>query len=454
MYKLDEQLYMLADGQIGNKLESAIMAVNGQANIVSDWGAVLRSESYLLEEAQAKTHFFKLLFTHWHIQEELSLFDFAVNQGELTRQQVNEIMIEAPSILERIYLQQVGNTYLIHPIYNNNAPFWLAFYAKKLYGIFWQQPLTHIEQPVENIKKLRSILKLIVSKNRAATIIHKLVQKMTIENSPSFVLKQLNLFNVCTHFTSGRRHLLKLRKCISQVEQHWATGEWALTEKERTLFSYMLLREAVVRRDRQQIITHGLFLIENDRLHNYAVELVVEYSDVLQRMSPQPKALIKNYEANYLEYVFFVLVNTLVNEEQFDRAYEILLHYELASCEAIYSALHERCEEQVHLIEATIQRDIALLVDQSVQHVRESITVWKKQYSDKQSSYFHIANLSSQHIINLLKILFVKEEDIILEKLLDTYKKYVLNEEHLASLRQFIGQRIIIFEDNMNIVLG
>lgn len=457
MYRLDEQLYMLADGQIGNKLEAAIVQVNGQTNSVSSWGNVLSSTSYLLDEVSAQLEFSKVVFVDWHIQAGQSLFRYAVRQGEVTREicyeWFNEKGIECTIQLERIYVHQVGEYYLIQPIYRENTVFWQALYAKKLYALFLQQPLLQIRQPVESIYALRRALQMVVSKNRAATILHKLIQKLTSENSPSFLLKQLNIFNICTHFTSGRRHLLKLRKCIVKIEQQWGTDEWALTEKERTLFSYMLLREAVARRDRQQIIHHGLFLIENDRLHNYAVELVVEYSDVLQPMSPQPKALIKNYEANYLEYVFFVLIDALVIEEQFERAYDLLLHFELASCEAIYTALHEHQEEQIHLIEATMQRDIALLVDQSLQHVRESVTVWKMQYSDKKSVYFHLARSSSKHVSNLLKVLFVNEEDVILEKLLDAYKKYLINDAHLASLRQFIEQRIVIFEENVNVML-
>ncbi|MER2190828.1 MAG: Fe-S-cluster redox enzyme [Solibacillus sp.] len=457
MYQLDKRIYMLADGQAGNKLEAAIMNVHEKSYVVSNWGVVLLSESYLLDEASAQFYFSKLSFEHWQIHAGQSTFQYAIRQGEITRQMcfewLNEKINACTTVLEKIYAHQIGGRFFIQPIYTEDAIFWQALYAKKLYGLFLQQPLSVIEQPVERMYTLRAALQTVVSKNRAATILHKLIQKITAENPSSFFIKQLNLFNICTHFTSGRRHLLKLRKCILQVEAQWGIGPWALTEKERTLFSYMLLREAVMRRDRQQIIAHGLFLIENDRLHNYAIELVVEYSDVLQPLSPQPKALIKNYEANYLEYVFFVLIDALVIEQQFDHAYELLLHYELASCEAIYIALHEHQPEQMPLIEATMQRDIALLVDQSMQHVLESIAVWKTQYGDKQSTYFQLAHSSSKHVSNLLKVLFVNEEDVILEKLLDAYKKYLLNDLHLASLRQFIEQRIVVFEENMNIIL-
>lgn len=456
MYRLDEQLYKLANGQVGEKLEVAIRQIMGQASTVVDWGVLLQSEYFLLDEVSAQLKFMGLLSEHWHMEAGAAIFQRAVTNGEITRTLCSEWLyeksFESHALLQKIYVHQVGECYFVQPIYAEQRVFWETLYAKKLYAIFWQQPLSHIEQPVERMQALLQVLQLAVAKNSATTILHKLIQKLNAENPPSFLLKQLNVLNVCTHFTSGRRHLRKLRKCIAHVEEQWRVGEWALTEKERTLFSYMLLREAVMRNNRQQIIAHGLFLIKNDRLHNYAVELVMEYSDVLQAMPPQPKALIKNYEANYLEYVFFMLIDALVIEGKFEQAYALLLHYELASCEAIYALLNEQKKEQIHLIEATMQRDIAILVDQSVQNMRESLTVWQMQYADRRSDYFQLAQSSSKHIINLLKIFFVQEEDILLEKLLDAYKKYVGNDAHLRSLRRFFEQRIVVYEENVNIV--
>lgn len=455
MYRLDEQLYKLANGQVGEKLEAAIRQMMGQIATLSDWGVLLQSEFFLLDEASAQVDFTRLLSEHWHIEAGADIFQRAVTKGEITPalcyEWLNEKSVEPLASLQKIYVHQVGERYFIQSIYADQHVFWETLYAKKLYAFFWQQPLSHIEQPVERMQALRHALQLTVAKNSATTILHKLIQKLNAENPPSFLLKQLNVLNVCMHFTSGRRHLRKLRKCIAHVEEQWRAGEWALTEKERTLFSYMLLREAVIRNNRQHIIAHGLFLIENERLHNYAVELVMEYSEVLQAMPPQPKALIKNYEANYLEYVFFVLIDALVIEEEFEQAYELLLHYELASCEAIYMLLNEQKNEQIHLIEATMQRDIAMLVDQSVQNMRESLTIWQMQRADKRSDYFQLAKSSSKHVSNLLKILFVQEEDILLEKLLDAYKKYLSNDAHLRSLRRFFEQRIVVYEENVNI---
>ena len=281
-----------------------------------------------------------------------------------------------------------------------------------------------------------------MSINRVATIIHKLVQLLDYENPRSLELKELHLFNVRTHFSSGRRHFLKLRKCILQVQEGWATGRWALNEKEKTLLSYILLQEAVIKKERPKIIEHGLFLIEADRLNNHAVELVVEYSDVLSSMNPQPQALVKNYAANYLEYVFFVLLDALVKEDQVEVAFELVKEYELATCTVIFEALHtSSIEEELHKIEATVQQDIAFLVDGSAQSMRESLQIWQEQYMKSDGPYWEITEMTSQHICNLLKILFSAEKDSILEKLISVYKKYLIVPAHFNGVREFIEEK-------------
>lgn len=448
MNRVDRQLYELADGQVGNKLEKAIAQLPEQTYVTSDWGGVLLGESYLIAEPSAQLEFSLIVSKHWGIEVGQSTFYYAVRQGNITQEMCfnwlnREKEKNMPkSELLTLYVQRVGELYFLQPIYRQQEDFWRTLYAKKLYSCFLYEPLSSIQRPLECMQSLQKAMLLTLSKNRTATILHKLIQKMTVENPQTFTLKQINLFNICNHFTSGRKHLLKLHKCIEQVQQQWCTGEWAITEKEQTLFAYMLLREAVMRRDREQIIQKGLFLIENERLHNYAVELVLEYGEILEPMSPQPMALIKNYEQNYLEYVFFVLMDALVIERQFEQAYNLLLHYELASCEAIYTMLHEKDDEQLPFIEATIQRNIAFLVHDSIRYTRESIAIWSECYHDKKGPYFSIAWQSSQHITNVLKVLFMAEEDYVLEKLLKTYKKYVYFEVHFASVRQLIEQRI------------
>lgn len=484
MQNFDEQLYALTKGVAGQMLETTLQKFNKQTLTSPIWGEMIFPSLFLTEEACVQRQLFEIVKTHWANLQLLSdellekagvslqvanermrqffsdsqnkqvLFHYTELKSELHFEHLVELVFGKSfncsfrqSGLEKVYIHKIDHRYLIHPIYLENTAFWDELYAKKLYSIFMQIPLSEIEQSLTVMTTFRSALQRIVTKNRAATVLHKIIQQIDKGNPRSFELKQLHLLNIRTHFTSGRRHFLKLKKCILRLEQSWGTGPWALNEKEKTLLAYMLLHEAVVKKDRQQVIANGLFLIEEDRLHNHAVELVVEYSDVLNNMNPQPTALIKNYEANYLEYVFFALIDALVTSAQFDCAYELLRHYELATCEAIYQALHATEKmEQLHTIEATIQRDIALLVDGSMHHVRESIAEWLASYEEKTSPYFLVAKHSSKHVSNIMKILFVAEEDLILEKMMTVYKKYFKNEWHLTSLRCFIEQRVLVYD--------
>lgn len=483
MQKLDECLYTLSNGQTGDRLEEAIRQWSGQTYATVIWGEQILVAQFLLDEQQAQAQLIELIKKHWSLRllssdlagkvglsletvkarihqffvqskNHQMLFSYTELRSELRFEQLVELLFGktiAPVTqqfgLEKIYLHKFSHRYFIQPIYLEQAAFSYVIYAKKIYSSFLQVPLSLVADSFRVMTNFRDALQKVVTKNRTATILHKLVQKIDEENIRSDELKQLHLLNIRTHFTSGRRHFLKLKKCIHYVEQRWDSGRWALNEKEKILFAYMLLHEAVVRRDRQQVIVYGLFLIEEGRLYNYAVELVVEYSDVLNSMNPQPSALIKNYEANYLEYVFFVLVDALVEEEQFERAYELLVDYELATCTSIYQVLHAvDQEEELHVMEASIQQNIALLVDGSLQNIRDSITEWLSGYGEKTSPYFLIARQSSKHMSNILKILFIAEEDIVLDKLMHVYKKYVKNDVHLTDLREFIEERALVYE--------
>lgn len=74
----------------------------------------------------------------------------------------------------------------------------------------------------------------------------------------------------------------------SALLENWSTGTFALNTKEQTLLGYMLFQEAVYKRDYRSILLQGMYLIEEERINNHAIELVVEYADVLSSMNPQP----------------------------------------------------------------------------------------------------------------------------------------------------------------------
>ena len=479
----DEQLFQRTNGQTGEKFEKALdehfQHITHEQAI---WGQAFNNVDFLIEQDRAERFCFQLLKNYWgkvnlffydsfheanfnienanekiqqffnNQQNRHALFQFLQTQGEVQFEQFVEYIfskqITAPPSqtgLDKISVYKINERYLVQPIYSEHAHFWNVIYAKKLYSLFYFQPLKKMERAVELMKILKRQLKQELTTNRVATILHKLIQHIDYENPRSFALKQLHLQNVCTHFTSGRRHMLKLRKCIQTLKQGWATGPFALNDKEQTLLAYMLFQEAVYKKDYDYIITHGMYLIEDERLYDHAIELVVEYEDVLSSMNPQPHALVKDYQANYLEQVFYVLIDTLVKKDQFSKGYQLMMRYELATCTGLFELLHsQQLDEQLHKIEAIVQQDIALIVDGSAQIIRESLATWKAHYLEKKGPYYMIAERTSNHLCNLLKILFHEEQDLLLEKLLYVYKKYLLIPRHFHQFRQFIEQRIAI----------
>ncbi|MER2039237.1 MAG: Fe-S-cluster redox enzyme [Solibacillus sp.] len=479
---IDEQLFQRTNGQTGEILEKALSVKNQQPTREMLWGETLNSSEFLVDQERAERFCFQLLKNYWgnvnlffydsfheanfnietanekmknffeYPQNRQQLFAFLLLHGEVQFEQIVEFIfakpISAPVIptgLDKISVFKVNERYLIQPIYSEHSAFWETIYTKKLYSLFLQFSLQKMERPVDLMTIFKTQLQQQLTMNRVATIIHKLIQQLDYENPKSFALKQLHLFNVRSHFTSGRRHFLKLRKCISTLQQNWATGPFALNDKENTLLAYMLFQEAVFKRNCQNIIMQGQYLIENERLTDHAIELVVEYGDVLSSMNPQPGALVKDYKGNYLEHVFYVLIDTLVKEGQFNRAFKLIKNYELASCTVIYELVNKENEQQeLHKIEAMVQQNIAILVDGTPQRIRESIMTWQTEYLIKQGPYYVIAEMSSQHICNLLKILFHAEQDSIVEKLLSVYKKYLLIPSHLQNFRQFIEQHMTL----------
>lgn len=247
------------------------------------------------------------------------------------------------------------------------------------------------------------------------------------------------------HYSSGRRHFKKLRKCVLHVQHSWSEGAFALNHQEQTLLAYMLFQEALFRKDYAGVLENGAYLIEEDRLSNHAIGLVVDYEAIFNSLNPQPHALVKDYKANYLERVFFELVNAFVEQNELANAWKLIQQYELASCTVIFELLHEENPQpMLHKIEAEVQQDIAVLIDGTTQIIRDSLATWQEHYLMKKGPYYEVANRTSKHVCNLLKILFYAEQDALVEKLLAVYKKYLIVPAHFANLRQFIEQRTAI----------
>ncbi|WP_042470244.1 hypothetical protein [Bacillus ndiopicus] len=465
MLQIDERLYSMTQGKIGEPFMRAIAEISNETSII--WGELLPLEqilvndeqvlalvkSYCVEDVAAfssaeqgvKKVLQDLLQHNYdaHVLQYMMLHQTIETQGLLRFLTGVEMSLPVQEI-KALVVHKVENKWLIHPIWREDEPFWRTLYAKKLYSILMQVNIVNIPNPALIILELQKALANTMSKNRVATIIHQLINHITQQSELSYELKMLHLNDVIIHFTSGSRHFRKLRKRIAQLEAMWSEeGQWALTEKERTLLAYILLEEAVSRKDTEQILIQGLFLIEDDRLNNHIVELMVEYNEVLKIIPPQPETIVKAYDKNCGEFILYHVIGALAKANQFERIVALLKDYEIASCLEIYQYINGAQDvDLLHKLEASVQRGIASIVDGSPQNIRQSLAKWQGDYRVKKGPYAEIALMTSKHVCNILKSLWATEQFELFERLIEIYRKYLFIPAHFKQLRAFVATTV------------
>ncbi|MFP3918602.1 hypothetical protein U5N28_12400 [Lysinibacillus telephonicus] len=476
MLKIDYELLNETKGKVGHSLEDAICRLS------EDWsdifGAILPANSILVNKEKASKLIFSTaqnywgdvnLFLHATIQgtsidlenandrlkaffsspqAKKTIFDYLLIHNSFKFENLIGLVFgkeikfsKAVGGLHQIYLYQIGKKYLVHIIYNEHSNFWNVLFTKKIYSIFMQTPLHTIQNATQLMKQFKGLLETQYTLNQSVIITNQLIKYIDNENIRSFQLKELHLFNLISHYNGGKRHFRKLNSLIEDIIKSWEKGKWALSEKELTLLTYILAITTSTQNDTEKIIKYGKQLIQNDRLINHAIELLLEYSDVLPNLKPEPTTLVKRYDNNYLEQVFYILIDALVQSNQFSEVVQLLKQHEIASCTSIYEYFNAQQfnKDLLHRIEATVQRDIAYIVHNSPQYVLQSIEEWLEHYYDERSPYYEIANMTSNHVCNILKSLFATEQYELFEKLMEIYKKYFKIDEHFINLRDFVS---------------
>ncbi|MCM3389586.1 hypothetical protein [Ureibacillus chungkukjangi] len=484
MLKVDEQLLNATKGIIGEPLEDAILNLtHSEAFHHEIFGALLPLDSILVTKTRAQNLIITLaqkywgnvdLFLHATLQEtkidlenandrleayfssnsgKKAIHDYITIHNRLEFESLiglvfgKEVKIaKSKSVggLRQIYVYQVGNKYFVHTILNDNHEFWDVLFIKKIYSLFMQTSLATIHNANELIKHFKSLLESHFTLNQSVIITNHLISFLDQENIRSYHLKELHLYNLISHFNGGKRHFRKVDSLIEEIISSWGNGKWALSEKEYTLLSYIQAITAAEHNDTARVIEFGKYLIENDRLVNHAIELFLEYSDVLPNFKPEPNTLVKRYDNNYLEQIFYILIDALVQNHKYYEVVELLKQHEIASCISLYEYFNREQfdEDAIFKIEATVQRDIAYIVHDSPQHVVQSIEIWLQNYPEEKSPFFEIAYMTSKHICNVLKALFVTEHYELFEKLMEVYKKYLKIDTHFADLRDFVSAHV------------
>ncbi|MEG0258377.1 MAG: hypothetical protein RR595_06330 [Lysinibacillus sp.] len=347
--------------------------------------------------------------------------------------------------LKSIHMCKVEDRYLVHIIYEENERFWHWLFAKKIYSLL-------IHKSIEKISFIRELMTHLESSWREAyphvnklgvdfkDFLDKCITHVDKHNATCLTKKQLRLHQIVVHYREAKEDFTLVRHLVATFESEWRYSMYAQTEKEQVLIAYILLDIAAKEGCIAETIQYGEFLLQDERLNNYAVEIMLEYYDVLPNVKPTPKLLIKHYGKNYLEYLYAELLSNYVKAGQYEQGLQLLRTHELASSESIFEVIttEKAKDEQFIAIEAAVQRDIAMLVDNSLTHVGVSTEEWRANYKDAQVDYFKIAKNTSLHVMDILKILFVTEQFELFEKLMDIYKKYLLVDEHFEEMREFM----------------
>lgn len=483
MLKIDEQLLNESKGLIGQPLEDAIFNFQSKEIDVDIFGAILPTEPLLVNFEKAKDLVVSIAQKHWgevdlflHAtlqktsldlenanqrlisyfsspQGTKALFDYLLVHNTMEFENLISLVFgkevklsKSVGGLRQIHLYKIGKKYFLHIIYNDRSPFWNMLFAKKIYSIFMQTPVEDIQNATQLLKQFKSLLEQFHTLNQSVIIINQLISYIDNENIRSYQLKEFHLFNLIVHYNGGKRHFRKLNTMIEEIIINWGKGKWALSEKEYTLLIYIQAITAYKQSHVEKVIEYGKYLITKDRLINHAIELLLEYSDVLPSLKPEPSTLVKRYDKNYLEHIFFILIDALVQNKQFNEVVQLIQQHEIASCTSIYEYFNipEMKQESLFKIEATVQRDLAYIVHNSPQYVWHSIEVWLQHYQNKEGPYYEISEMTSRHLCNLLKALFATEQYELFEKLMEIYNKYLKIIPHFDDLRDFVSQYVKI----------
>lgn len=405
---------------------------------------------YLLTKDKAIETFQDLL-TEWDIQDESQLMkmfqftqsEFIVGFEQLARQfSISKNFVL--TYLQQIAIIQIDGRYIVQPIHISSAKEDERKLELLIRTTFKQIPIEFWVDGVQSFRFYQKFVPQIMSKTQARKVLEEVTLRITKRNKKSLAIKQIQMLHVVYHFSLKSRFTVKHAQLI---QRKWGSGKWALTEKEKTMLAYILMQETARRMQDEMTLKHALFLIENDRLANFAVELILDYGHLLPPFKPDSNIYVKNFRANYLEYTFFLTIEVLDRLQRYEEIVGILKQFPIASCDALSLYLHTREIDNLVQLEATMQRDIAYIVDQSHKNIRKSLQKWNYIYTVEGTKEYKIARQISSHTCRLLKAIFMTEQYSLFDKLMTAYNKYFFFEDDYLHLKNFVSSKMELIEN-------
>lgn len=385
-------------------------------------------------------HVFREQMQFWQVEDTQieQAFQYAVCNGHLQFEKLSTYLTMPTSFilthLQDVYIFQVGEQFFLHCIYSDRVKEGERAFLTHSEQIFMQQPLHQIYAMYEWLTCYIELAQRSFSVNKVCEQLQLLMDHFLKRQPKSMQLKVFCMTEVLYRFTKGSKQYPYVLRRMAQLKLMWKRGKWALSVKERTLFAYIAMNIAYEKRQWKKVSDEANFLLKQDRIIDAAVEFIVEYGRFLQPVQPQPEALIKNYRTNVLENFFYMYIEALTKQKKYTLAFDILKNYEMATMTSLYRYLHEPSSENLIAIEAAFQKNIALLIDDSVSYIKQSLEKWYNEYTIRVDAF-----ISSHYICYLLEILFVCEQYELFERLMEVYSKYMKFDAHYERLKQQVA---------------
>ena len=404
----------------------------------------MRQVVFLYEKEQAIQQMSQQL-QYWQIDSKFveQAFQYAVLNSSIHFQQLAQHLSLQHELhynaLQRLYVFQVGERFVIHGIYTDLEKPSHQKFLRLTEWIFTNHSLQSIPELFNWLQQYIMVAEHYQQTQLASERLSILVQAVQQQQPKSSRLKICKMVELLYLFGKGEQYYSYVLREIVIAKQTWKLGKWALTLKERALFSYMAMTIAYNRQQWKKVIDEARFLLKQDRFMDVSIELIVEYGALLKITQPQLEAIIKNYRKNVFEHFFFMYLEALTQLGQYRQAFDILYNYEIASTSSIFHYLQQPNEENLVRIEAAMQRNIALVVDGSVSYVKQSIDKWQLIYTAIPEAY-----VSSKYMCFMLETLFICERYDLFERLMEIYVKYLKFEQHYDDLKQRISMHMTL----------
>lgn len=393
----------------------------------------------LFNEQQAMQHIQQQL-QYWQLNEAQTeqAFRFAVRNGSVHFQKLAEHLhiqnVAADCAVQQLYVLRIGDHYYIETIYNGLEERCEYRFLQQTKSLLQQHSLQTIPELFQWLQYFIVISEKYYTADEVCSMLLRLLQRVQTSNRLSSRLRMMEIVVLLYCFTSGEAYYNFVLRDIARLKRTWKRGKMALTEKERTLLSYVSMSIAHSRSQWKKVVDEARFLLKQDRFMDLAVELILDYGSLLHIAPPEPAAFIKKYRTSVFENFFFMYLEALTQLNEHQQALNVLYHYEIATTTSIYAYLQQPSEEALVTIEAAMQQNIALLVDESVRYVKQSLGKWQSSYTDIPEAF-----VSSKYLCIVLETLFIGEQFELFDRLMSMYVKYLKFEQHYDCLKQRIS---------------